>query len=493
MPQLEQKLQTRLVQKLIITPQLQQAIKLLQLSKLDLQEEISQELVENPALEEAGTTTEPATAATPGATGDAAPVREVKTGDDAVRGEDDFDYASYFRDLEDSYRPTRGVTEFRGADELPTMDQVLRTQDHLSDHLTWQLEMNIVGDRNRAIGEAVIGNLDERGYLEASVAEVLALGPEDEPWTEAELESVRRTIQAFDPVGVGSFDLRECLLVQLEIAGLEESTAASLVRDHLELLERRKYAEIEKALGLSPEELDSVLEVVRTLDPRPGEKYNPQTTTYITPDVYVIKDEDEYRVLLNEDGLPRLRISPAYRRLLEQANDAAAEPQDATTKSFVRDKVKAAFRLIRSLEERQRTIHKVATSIVKFQRPFLDTGIEAIRPLVLRDVAEDIGMHESTVSRVVNNKYMHTPRGLFEMRFFFHSGLASRGGEAISSLTVKDKIRKMVDDENSSKPLSDQAIAEALRVEGLKIARRTVAKYREELRIPSSTQRKRAR
>ncbi len=232
---------------------------------------------------------------------------------------------------------------------------------------------------------------------------------------------------------------------------------------------------------------------MRTLDPRPGEKYNPQTTTYITPDVYVIKDEDEYRVLLNEDGLPRLRISPAYRRLLEQANDAAAEPQDATTKSFVRDKVKAAFRLIRSLEERQRTIHKVATSIVKFQRPFLDTGIEAIRPLVLRDVAEDIGMHESTVSRVVNNKYMHTPRGLFEMRFFFHSGLASRGGEAISSLTVKDKIRKMVDDENSSKPLSDQAIAEALRVEGLKIARRTVAKYREELRIPSSTQRKRAR
>ena len=495
MPQLEQKLQTRLAQKLIITPQLQQAIRLLQLSKLDLQEEISQELVENPALEEAGTTTEMGTAPLePGAdsaSADPGQVKEVTTGAEGDRNDDDFDYASYFRDLEDSYRPTRGVVEHRSADEIPSMEKVLSSHGQLSDHLLWQLEMNLVGVEERQIGEAVIGNLDERGYLEASPEEIAGMAPEGQTWAPEKVEEVRQAIQRFDPVGVASYDLRECLLVQLEVAELEESPAALIVREHMDLLERKRFDELEKTLGIEPAELDAIIDVIRQLDPRPGEKYNPQTTTYIAPDVYIIKDGDDYRVLLNDDGLPRLRISPSYRRLLEQARTGGGT--DATTKSFLKEKVKAAFRLIRSLEERQRTIYKVANSIIKFQRAFLDRGIEEIRPLVLRDVAEDIGMHESTVSRVVNNKYMHTPRGLFEMRFFFHSGLASHGGEAISSLTVKDKIKKMIAGENHRKPLSDQAIAEALRLDGLKIARRTVAKYREELRIPSSTQRKRSR
>lgn len=315
------------------------------------------------------------------------------------------------------------------------------------------------------------------------------MAPASAKWTADRIERVRGVIQRFDPVGVASRTLQESLLVQLDVAGLQDSPAAAAIRDHLPLLEAKRHVELAKALNLTAEELEQTLEVIRRLDPRPGEKYNPPLTTYIAPDVYVIKDGEEYRVVLNEDGLPRLRISPTYRRFFERPADGPAG--DPSAREFVREKVRAAFRLIRSLDERQRTIYKVAASIVRRQREFLDRGIEHIRPLVLRDVAEDIGMHESTVSRVVDNKYMHTPRGLFEMRFFFHSGLSHAGGESVSSLTVKERIRKMVAEEKPEAILSDQAIAETLRREGLRIARRTVAKYREELRIAPSTARKR--
>ncbi len=481
MPQLEQKLQPRLVQKLIITPQLQQAIKLLQLSKLDLQEEISQELVSNPALEELGNPTE-TVSASPTQSEDRLPSNDEPTGDD-------FDYASFFRDLEDSYQPTRGGQESR-SEELPTADQLLRTQTGLTEHLTWQLEMSTLAPKEREIGEAIIGNIDEKGYLEATNEEIAAMAPGGTPWPLELVEKVRVEVQHFDPVGVASRTLQECLLFQLGVAGLGDSKAAHAIRDHLPLLESQRFADLAKALGVDAEEMTQIREIMRHLDPHPGEKYNPSPTTYIAPDVYVIKDGDDYRVLLNEEGLPRLRISPTYRRFFDQPGNQGGG-SDPSAREFVREKVRAAFRLIRSLEERQRTIFKVATSIVKYQRAFLDQGIEQIRPLVLRDVAEDIGMHESTVSRVVNNKYMHTPRGLFEMRFFFHSGLANAGGDAVSSLTVKEKIKKMVGDEDTRRPLSDQAIAEALRRDGLTIARRTVAKYREELRIAPSTARKR--
>ncbi len=484
MPQLEQRLQTRLVQKLIITPQLQQAIKLLQLSKLELQDEIATELVENPALEEAGTTTEKVE------TKDTSPAeteREVTAGENAERHDDDFDYGAFFRDLEDSYEPVRGVREYQPED-VPSFEQVVASESHLADHLTWQLEMSSIVGKARAMGEAIIGNLDERGYLEATTDELIAMAPSRETWSLEDVEAVRRQIQRFDPVGVGSRSLQECLLVQLDVQELGDSPAAIAIRDHLPLLEARRHGELAAELRLSPKEFDAVLDVIRHLDPAPGEKYNPQETRYIVPDVFVVKDGDEYRLVLNEEGLPKLRVSSTYRRLFEQAGRGGTA--DPSTREFVRDRVRAAFRLIRSLEERQRTIYKVAASIVKFQRAFLDEGIQAIRPLVLRDVAEDIGMHESTVSRVVNNKYMHTHRGLYEMRFFFHSGLTAADGESISSLTVKEKIRKMVADEDATHPLSDQTIAENLRREGLQIARRTVAKYREELRIPSSTQRR---
>lgn len=486
MAYLEQKLQPRLSQRLIITPALQQAIRLLQLSKLDLQEEISIELEKNPALEEAGTVTEEGSAKS-----DAAPAdREVTAGDGADRADDDFDYASFFRDLEDSYRPTQGMTERIPREDLPSFEQVLSADRQLSDHLQWQLEMSALTGAHRRIGEAIIGNLDARGYLEASIDEVVALAPESEDWSVDEVEAMRQIIQRFDPVGVASVDLTDCLLVQLEMQGMSDTPAARAIREHLDLLEQQRHEDLAEELSLDEAEFAETLDIIRHLDPRPGEKYGGERATYITPDVYVIKDGDEYRVLLNDDGLPRLRVSPSYRRLLEAA---ASNGSDANTKEFLRDKVRSAVRLIRSLEERQRTINKVANSIVKFQRAFLEKGIEAIRPLVLRDVAEDIGMHESTVSRVVNSKYMHTPRGLFEMRFFFHSGLPGGDGDSVSSLMVKERIKKLVEEEDSVKPLSDQAIVKALAAEEIKIARRTVAKYREELRIPSSTRRRRGR
>jgi RNA polymerase sigma-54 factor len=258
----------------------------------------------------------------------------------------------------------------------------------------------------------------------------------------------------------------------------------------MDKLQGHRYKEIAEALGLPMDDLHAELEIIRHLDPRPGQKYNVESSRYVVPDVYVVKIDDEYQIVLNEEGLPRLRISPVYRRMVERGG-ASRAPAEA--REYVRNKLRSAFRLIKSLEERQRTIYKVAKSIVKFQGEFLDFGIERLRPLVLRDVADDIGMHESTVSRVVNNKYMHTHRGLFEMRFFFHSGIAStHGGDNVSSLTVKDRIRKIISGEEALHPLSDAAIVKILKAEGLQIARRTVAKYREELRIPASSNRKKA-
>jgi RNA polymerase sigma-54 factor len=289
-------------------------------------------------------------------------------------------------------------------------------------------------------------------------------------------------------VGVAARDLIECLTIQLRHLGEEGSAAETIVRHHMDKLQNRRYKELAEALGLPMDDLQAEIEIIKGLDPRPGQKYNVENSRYVVPDVYVVKIDDEYQILLNEEGLPRLRISPVYRKMVERGGGDAA-PADA--KEYVRNKLRSAFRLIKSLEERQRTIYKVAVSIVKHQRDFLDYGIERMRPLVLKDVADDIGMHESTVSRVVNNKYMHTHRGLYELRFFFHSGIASvHGGDNVSSLTVKERIRKIVSAEDGKRPLSDAAIVKVLLGEGLQIARRTVAKYREELKIPSSGSRK---
>ncbi|TDI49706.1 MAG: RNA polymerase factor sigma-54 [Acidobacteria bacterium] len=473
---LEQKLTLRLSQRLVMTPSLQQAIKLLQMSKLELVEEVQQELLENPTLEESQTESSTSEQPEPAEKEPA----EDGTADDAFS---EIDYESYFQDIESEYSP-RGGREIPA--DLPTFASTLAEQPNLTDHLTWQLGMNASDERMKEIGRAVIGNLDSDGYLKATIEELQAIGG----YSQEEVAQALRLIQDFDPIGVGAANLTECLCLQLKQLGEDGTAAEQIVRFHMDKVQNRRFKELAGILGLQMDDLEAEIEIVRGLDPRPGQKYNTERSMYIVPDVYIVKVDDEYQVLLNEDGLPRLRISPIYRRMV--ARGAATDtPRDA--KDYVRNKLRAAFRLIKSLEERQRTIFKVATSIVKFQRGFLDHGVEKMKPLVLRDVADDIGMHESTVSRVVNQKYMHTHRGVFEMRFFFHSGISSnRGAEAVSSLTVKEKIRKIVESEDSAKPLSDSAIVQTLKAEGLQIARRTVAKYREELKIPSSSQRRRA-
>lgn len=476
---LEQKLSVRMSQRLIMTPSLQQAIKLLQMSKLELVEEIQQEMTENPVLEEA---IEDAPTANERAEAEPQPSTPGDGDSGASDPFSEIDYEAYFQDVESTYVP-RAQRDF-ASEELPSFEATLAETQDLSSHLMWQLALSASTDSEKQIGEAIIGNLNEDGYLRASLNEIVEMGR----WSLDEVEATLRLVQGFDPVGVAARDLVECLVIQLRHLGQEGTAAETVVRHHLDKLQARRFKELGEALGLDADDLQAEIEIVRGLDPRPGQKYNAASSRYVVPDVYVVKIDDDYQVILNEEGLPRLRISPVYRRMVERGASAHASSE---AKEYVRGKLRSAFRLIKSLEERQRTIYKVARSIVKFQRDFLDAGIERLRPLVLKDVADDIGMHESTVSRVVNNKYMHTHRGLYEMRFFFHSGIATlAGGESVSSLTVKERIRKIIAAEDSQKPLSDAAIVGVLRSEGLQIARRTVAKYREELKIPSSSSRR---
>jgi RNA polymerase sigma-54 factor len=471
---IQQRLHTKLVQKLILTPSLQQAIKLLPMSTLELADLLNQEMVENPLLEEVPTEelqpAEQQQAEKPDA--DKPPVEKPDTWDDA-------DYEYFFGDyLDDGYR-ARAPSEVK---ELPPIENTLSTTGSLSDHLLWQLSLQTTDDQLREIGSAIIGNLDDDGYLVASVEEIAAMGE----WLVADVERALQHVQTFDPIGVAARDLQECLWLQIRHVGLEGTPSEKIVTEHLRLLQNHQVPEIARKLGMSIEDLREHIEIIRNLDPKPGSRYNPTQSQYVIPDVYIVKVEDQYVAALNEEGLPQLRISPVYRRLLDKSG---GESNDET-RAYVKDKFRSALWLIKSVDQRQKTIHKVATSIINFQREFLDHGIEYLRPLVLRDVANDIGMHESTVSRVVNNKYMHTPQGVFEMKYFFHSGISSSYGESVSSVTIKQRIRKIIENEDPRKPLSDSKIVSILQKEGLMLARRTIAKYREELKIPTSNQRK---
>ena len=478
---LEQRLNLRMSQKLIMTPSLQQAIKLLQLSKLELVAEINQELVQNPVLEEGLETMAPQQLDS------SQNDDKEKAADQSAResgsGDQD-DYEAFWRDyLERGYEPRGPAEPIDG----PSYEATLTKQENLTDHLTWQLEMTPTDDRCREIAEAIIGNLNDDGYLDASLEELRNMGS-DGGYAPADVERALQLVQSLDPAGVAAPDLATCLVLQLNRLGLVGGAAETIVRHHMDLLQGHRYADLAAHLGCTQAEVQHHVEIIRHLDPSPGLKYNNNRSQYVTPDVYVIKDDfGEYRVVLNEDGLPRLRISQTYRRMLERG----AQVEDRETKEFVREKFRSAVRLIKSLDERQRTIMKVAVSLVKHQRDFLDHGIERIRPLRLRDVADDIQMHESTVSRVVRNKYMYTPKGLFEMRYFFHASVPDDRGGEVSSLSVKQKIKEIVDGEDGSRPLSDAAIVKILeQAHGVKVARRTVAKYRGELKILSSADRK---
>jgi RNA polymerase sigma-54 factor len=473
---ISQKLHTKLVQKLILTPSLQQAIKLLPMSTLELADLLNQEMVENPLLEEVPTEElQPAEQQQP-------EKQEAQPATEKPDTWDDADYDYFFGDyLDDGYR-SRTPSEVK---ELPPIENTLSSAASLSDHLLWQLAMQTEEESVKEIGGAIVGNLDDDGYLVASVEEIAAMGE----WPVAEVEKALQHVQTFDPVGVAARDLQECLWLQIRHLGLEGTPSEKIVTEHLRLLQNHQVPEIARKLGMPIEELKQHIEIIRNLDPKPGSRYNPSQSQYVIPDVYVVKVEDQYVAMLNEEGLPQLRISPVYRRLLDKSGQAGGE-EAGETRAYVKDKFRSALWLIKSVDQRQKTIHKVATSIINFQREFLDHGIEYLRPLVLRDVANDIGMHESTVSRVVNNKYMHTPQGVFEMKYFFHSGISSSYGESVSSVTIKQRIRKIIENEDPRKPLSDSKIVSILQKEGLMLARRTIAKYREELKIPTSNQRK---
>ena len=461
-------LSTRLSQRLILTPSLQQAIKLLPLTTLELAEVLEQEVMENPLLEEVPQEQPSA---------EEIAQEEAKTEREDILKE--IDVEKFFEDYLDDgdHRRTRSAE----IPELPPIENTLTEQPDLYDHLMWQLHMSVSDEFTLEIGDAIIQNLDADGLLRASVDEIANLGP----YPMEEVQKALTLIQGLDPAGVAARDLTECLRLQLRNLGLEGSPTDLMVRDHMKQLQSHQYPEIGRQMGLSPDEVSHHLEVIKRLDPKPGLKYSPDKSSYVIPDVFVVKEGDDYKIVLNDDGLPKLRISPTYKRMLDVKEVGSEE-----TRNYVKEKLRSALWLLKSVDQRQRTIYKVSESIIRHQRGFLDSGIAHLRPLVLRDVATDIGMHESTVSRVVANKYMHTPRGVYELRFFFHSGITSNMGEAISSVTIKDKIRKMIEAEDPFRPLSDSRIAELLGSDGLPLARRTVAKYREELRIPPSNLRK---
>jgi RNA polymerase sigma-54 factor len=473
---LEQKLHLKLSQKLIMTPSLQQAIKLLQLSKLELQEVLNQELLENPLLEEL---TEEVTKSEEAEAPEAKPEEEAKPAETKEKDSfEEIDYDAYFQDyIEYGYNPRMNEEH----EEFP-IENTLTRPPNLADHLSWQLAMSDASPRIKEVASFLIGNIDEDGYLRASLEEVERAGP----YRHEEVEEAVQLLQSFDPIGVGARDLRECLQLQLAALELDNPLVEKIIRDHWDLFMARQFVQLAKVVGIELKELEAIVEVIKRLDPKPGRKYSSERAIYVEPDVYVHKVGDEYVIMLNEDGMPKLRINSSYRQMLNQMDSR----QDGETVNYIKEKIRSAVWLIKSLDQRQRTIYKVAESIVKHQREFLEKGIDFLRPLVLRDVADDIQMHESTVSRVVSNKYMHTPRGLFLMKYFFHSGIDSEYGEDISSLTVKRKIQTFIQGEDPRKPLSDSKIMKILNDEGINIARRTVAKYRDELNIPSSTDRK---
>lgn len=469
-------LSARLSQRLILTPSLQQAIKLLPLTTLELAEVLEQEVMENPLLEETPVE-ETKTSEEIAEEAQAEPEAEREKPDDPLK---EIDVERFF---EDYFDDAGGERRMRPADlpELPSIEGTLTEAFDLYDHLLWQLRVSEADEATLTIAEALVQNLDEDGLLRVTLEDVAAMGP----WPLEAVEQVLALVQSLDPPGVGARDLGECLRIQLRVLGLEGSPADVMVRDYMKQLQSHQYHEISRQMGLTPDEVSHHLEIIRGLSPRPGNRYSSKRSDYVLPDVFVVKEGDEYKIVLNDDGLPKLRISPTYRRMLDNK-----EPGSEETRAYVKDKLRAALWLLKSVDQRQRTIYKVAESIVRHQRAFLDHGVTHLRPLVLRDVASDIGMHESTVSRVVANKYMHTPRGVYEMRYFFHSGITSTMGEAVSSVSIKNRIRKMIEEEDASRPLSDSRIAEVLGAEGLPLARRTVAKYREELRLPPSNLRK---
>lgn len=514
----------QLQQKMVLTPQLRQRIEMLQMTSLELNELIEQEMVANPILEEVQpgeevqeisdnildqnsdghdaefengkdndpealresvvdyTDAEPYMAEIPSSNGSEPATAELTVSDDDVHTEtsDSFDEIDYGREFQDYLDPGYRTQEIEYKDDAPSFEQFLTHSESLSEHLEWQLHLLNLNSETEEAAVLVIGNLDDDGRLTSSIEEIAGM-------CNCSLETAeraRRAVMKLDPVGCGAFSVNECLYVQLEALSEHENLAAELVIHHLEDLQPHRLQHLAKKTGVDLQTLDHEIEKIRRLDPYPGRRYTSEDAIYVSPEVYIEKLEDDYVIYFADDGSPRLRISQTYNKLLDQA-DSSKE-----TKDFIKEKMRSAVDLLRNIEHRRQTIYRVVECIVSRQRDFLDRGVEYIKPMMLKDIAADIGMHLSTISRVVNRKYAHTPQGVIELRRFFSEGMLNEEGEEVSTRILKLRIKKMVEEEDSKNPLTDDQIAKVLSNEGVKLSRRTVAKYRDQMSISGSRERK---
>ena len=472
---LELRQQLKLTQQLIMTPQLQMAIKLLQLSRLELMETVRQELEENPALEEI-----------PEAPGDEqAREREEKVDDDAAAKEvtieeklsEDIDWSNYL----DEYNTPGRVNFESESKEAPRFDAFIAPKESLKDHLLWQLMMMGPNELEQKIGSIIIGNLNRDGYLDIPIDEIAAIGHTEENI----VEEILALMQTFDPAGVCARDLRESLLLQAQRLKINDTIVTEIISNHLGNLEKKNYKAICRALKLNLDTIVSAVNIIKGLEPRPGRQFSDEDPQYIIPDIYVYKLDNEFVIMLNDDGMPKLRVNSFYKQSLSNGKKLSGDAAD-----YIHDKLRSAAWLIKSIHQRQKTIYRVMESILRFQREFFEKGITHLRPMVLRDVAHDIGMHESTISRVTTNKYAYTPQGIFELKYFFNSSIRRTHGGDIASASVIEKIRQIIAGENPRKPYSDDKISKILKEANIHIARRTVAKYREMLKVLPSNKRK---
>jgi RNA polymerase sigma-54 factor len=500
---MQQRIGLRLAQKPVLTQSLRQLVKLLALNKLELKEEITQELVANPVLETAADADgsaevdgvaedawegeraaepadreilEAAGLATRNGAGEA-PAEAVTETDKPTDPFDEIDLGSYFDEyLDPGYRTPLGEIT-----DKPSFETFLSKSVTLTDHLLWQLSLSPVPEKVTDAAECIIGNLNEDGYLTSTLEEI-AEAAEAEA---ADVEQALALVQEFDPLGVAARDLRECLTIQLSAMNANAGVAGALLRDHWELFQRGDMPAISAAMGRPERHVEAAAALIRDLDPRPGQRYNVASARAVEPDVQFVKTQDGFQVVLNEDDMPELRLNRRYRRLLERGRASK------DVRNYIKERYNSAIQLLRNIEQRRQTIRSVCDSIVTRQGGFLGHGIEHLRPMMIKEVAEEIGVHPSTVSRAVANKYAHTPHGVYELRFFFSEGVQGPSGSAIPLMLLKRKVKKMIEEEDATQPLTDDHISKILRENGIMVTRRTVAKYREDLGIPSTHRRRR--
>ena len=471
------KLNLKVTQKQILTPGLVQMVSVLQLNRLELREMINQEMIANPVLEEL---TEENSASDDYSDETFLKAETEKVPEtEAANPFDEFDFGSFFNRYLDT-GGDGGQSQEREISEKPSFEKFLSSPRGLSDHLMWQLSLTVCNDTVGEIAENIIGNLDENGYLTASPEELTQEGK----YSLEDVEEALAVVQEFDPLGVGARDLRESLLLQLKTLDPQNQLAQQIVSEYLKQVQTNQLKEIARALNRPVELVKRAVDVIKKLDPRPGLRYNKTEPRLVEPDVYFRKVDDLWQVFLNEDDMPQLRLSPTYRRLL--ARDAA----DRDVRNYVKERFTAAIQLMKNIEHRKHTILRVCQSIIARQGEFLDHGPDHLKPMMIKEVAEEVGVHPSTVSRAVASKYAHTPQGVLELRSFFSEAVNGPEGGGMSLQTLKRLVKKMIEEEDTAKPLTDEQIAKKLDEAGIHVTRRTVAKYREDMRIPSTHQRR---